>query len=252
MTKEVFNETDIPTDPSRSPHSLSNQATTVTKISKWHPSQLDSFFVQASVMKPVGVIEPSMISCLYPFFRRYFWIPHWKHPLLPWPKEKKGIASGLDLPLTIGIAAFICDAISQSFEFLFPKEITSLDPAETYVTSKIRSPKESDTSFESNRTKEYANSEVALPFLVLIDIQLFSIITNVIPTVSNWGGMCSPRSFLIAEAKAEASADMIEPESASTMKANVIGSSSFNEESAVGEGDHSQGIEESLPPKDYN
>ena len=45
---------------------------------------------------------------------------------------------------------------------------------------------------------------------------------------------------------------MIEPESSSTMNANVIGSSSFNEESVAGEGDHSQGIEESLPPKDYN
>ena len=127
-----------------------------------------------------------------------------------------------------------------------------MDPAEIYATSKIRSPKESDTSFESNRTKEYANSEVALFFLLLIDIQLFSIIINVIPTVSNWGGMCSPRSFLKAEAKAEASADMIEPESSSTMNANVIESSSFNEESVAGEGNHSQGIEESLPPKDYN
>jgi hypothetical protein len=27
---------------------------------------------------------------------------------------------------------------------------------------------------------------------------------------------------------------------------------SFNEESAAGGGDHSQGTEESLPPKDYN
>ena len=37
--------------------------------------------IQASVMKPVGVIGPSVISCLYPCFRRYFWIPHWKHPV---------------------------------------------------------------------------------------------------------------------------------------------------------------------------
>ena len=75
---------------------------------------------------------------------------------MPWPRKKKGIISGLSLLLTTSIADFICVAISQSFEFLFPKEITSLDPAEIHVTSKIRSPKESDTSFESNRTKEYA------------------------------------------------------------------------------------------------
>ena len=106
---------------------------------------------------------------------------------MPWPKKKKGITSGLNLLLTISIADFFCVAISQSFEFFFPKEITSLDPVEIYATSKIRSPKESDTSFESNRTKEYANSEVALFFLLLIDIQLFSIIINVIPTVSNLG-----------------------------------------------------------------
>ena len=131
---------------------------------------------------------------------------------MPWPKKKKGITSGLNLLLTINIADFICVAISQSFEFLFPKEITSLDPVEIYATSKIRSPKESDTSFESNRTKEYANSEVALFFLLLIDIQLFSIIANVIPTVSNWGE-CVRREASKAEAKAkaEASADMIEP-----------------------------------------
>ena len=201
--------------------------------------------IQASVMKPVGVIGPSMISCLYPFFCRYFWIPHWKHlvsglsqtqlslnnhtqicyrkytcivflwlVMVGWPtynvclrkrwksdiytlsdsllcsnnccgclcnggffrdsicrgRKKSRITSGLNLLLTISTANFICVAISQSFEFLFPKEITSLDPAEIYATSKIRSPKESDTSFESNWTKEYANSEVALLFLLLIDI----------------------------------------------------------------------------------
>ena len=68
-------------------------------------------------------------------------------------EKKKGITSGLNLLLTISIADFMCVAISQSFEFLFQKEITSLDPAERYITNKIRSPKNSDTSFESNRTK---------------------------------------------------------------------------------------------------
>ena len=72
---------------------------------------------------------------------------------MPWPKEKKGIASGLNFLLTLSIANFISVARSQSFEFLFPKEITSLDPAEIYATSKIRSPKESDTSFESKSDK---------------------------------------------------------------------------------------------------
>ena len=89
--------------------------------------------------------------------------------------------------------------------------------------------------------KEYANSEAALFFLSLIEIQLLSSIIDVIPTVSN-RGECVRREA----SKAEAKADMIEPESASTMNANVIGSSSFNEESVAGEGDHSQGIEESL------
>ena len=83
---------------------------------------------------------------------------------------------------------------------------------------------------------EYANSEAALFFLSLIEIQLLSSIIDVIPTVSN-RGECVRREASKAEAKAEASADMIEPESSSTMNANVIGSSSFNEESAAGEGE---------------
>jgi hypothetical protein len=164
------------------------------------------------------------------------------------PKEQKGITSGLNLFLTIGIADFICVAICQLFEFLFPKESTSLDPAEIYATSEIWFPKENDTSLESNRTEEYDNSEMGLFFLLLLGIQLFGTIINVIPTVSNWvEGVRREAS----KAEAEASAAMIEPESVSTINANVIGSSSSNEESAAGEGDHSQGTEESLPPKDH-
>jgi hypothetical protein len=153
------------------------------------------------------------------------------------PKEQKGVISGLNLLLTIGIADFIYVAISQSFEFLFPKESSGLDPAEIYATSEIWFPKEDDTtSLESNnRTEEYANSEMGLFFSYCF--LAYNYLVLLIPNVSNWVERVRREA---AKAEAVEASTMIEkPESLSTMNANVIGSSSFNEVSAAGEGDHS-------------
>jgi hypothetical protein len=136
------------------------------------------------------------------------------------PKEQKGKTSGLNLFLTIGIADFICVVLSQSFEFWFPKESTSLDPTEIYATSEIWFPKEDDTtSLESNnRTEEYANSEMGLFFSYCF--LAYNYLVLLIPNVSNWVERVRREA---AKAEAVEASTMIEkPESLSTMNANVI------------------------------
>jgi POT family proton-dependent oligopeptide transporter len=75
------------------------------------------------------------------------------------PKEQKVLCSGLNLTFTTGLANFICTGLLLVFKAWFPQDST---------------------------TEEYVNSKMGLYFLVLLGVQVFGIIINVIPFVRNW------------------------------------------------------------------
>lgn len=71
----------------------------------------------------------------------------------------------MKLFLTFGLANFICVGLNRIFESWFPQV---------------------SISSNSNATKEYVNSKFGLYFLVLLGIQVFGIIINMIPFICGW------------------------------------------------------------------